>query len=488
MSKNTIGLSGISLYLPPYRVDLQRWCDWTGAEWGKIQKVVGTGFRLLGPQQSVYTMAANAVLRLIKNYDIDPAKVRYLALGTESSTDNSAGAIIVKGMVDQALEGLGFPRLSRNCEVPEFKHACLGGVYGLKNALRFLGMDGDDSVAIVVCADKALYERGSSGEPTQGAGAVAMLLTSEPRIASIDLCRAGTASDYRGVDFRKPLINRNGTGASPDFVDIPVYNGKYSTSCYVDEMQRALEDMYRKDQLNPIDHLRSIEAVFMHRPYQRMPETGWGMAYLFALANGDQEAHDELKGYCIAADVELEDFMSEVRSAPDLATFGVRERISDEIFPRGLSVLKVFRRSEAFKNFVQSKIELGAEAMLELGNLYTAALPAWLAAGLEDARATNVPLENKKVLLVGYGSGDAADAIPMDMVPGWQSAAKSIYFHESLEPSIDLSHDQYLALRDRGETAGLVYSPSDEFVVDRIGSETTQIFQDAGIEYYRYIQ
>jgi hydroxymethylglutaryl-CoA synthase len=100
MSKNSIGLSGLSLYLPPYRVDLERWCEWTGAEWGKIEKVVGTGFRLLGPQQSVYTMAANAVLRLIKNYDIDPGKVRYLALGTESSTDNSAGAIIVKGMVD----------------------------------------------------------------------------------------------------------------------------------------------------------------------------------------------------------------------------------------------------------------------------------------------------------------------------------------------------------------------------------------------------
>lgn len=488
MSKNTIGLSGISLYLPPYRVDLQRWCEWTGAEWEKIRKVVGTGFRLLGPQQSVYTMAANAVLRLIKNYDIDPGKVHYLALGTESSTDNSAGAIIVKGMVDQALTGLGFPRLSRNCEVPEFKHACLGGIYGLKNALRFLGMDGADSVAIVVCADKALYERGSSGEPTQGAGAVAMLLTTDPRIASIDLRQAGTASDYRGVDFRKPLINRNGTGASPDFVDIPVYNGKYSTSCYVDEMQRALEDMYRKDQLSPIENLRSVEAVFMHRPYQRMPETGWGMAYLFALANGDQAALDELNSYCIAADVKLEDFISEVHPAPDLATFGVRERISDEIFPRSLSVLKVFRHSDAFENFVRNKIQLGAEDMLELGNLYTAALPAWLAAGLEDARTTNVPLENKKVLLVGYGSGDAADAIPMRIVPGWQSATESVCFHESLEPSIDLSHDQYLALRDRGETAGLVYAPSNEFVVDRVGSEITPIFQDAGIEYYRYIQ
>ena len=85
----------MALYLPPYRVDLQKWCEWTGADWEKIRHVVGAGFRLLGPDQSVYTMAANAVLRLIRNYTIDPTRIRYLALGTESSTDNSAGAIIV---------------------------------------------------------------------------------------------------------------------------------------------------------------------------------------------------------------------------------------------------------------------------------------------------------------------------------------------------------------------------------------------------------
>ncbi|RLA26974.1 MAG: hydroxymethylglutaryl-CoA synthase, partial [Gammaproteobacteria bacterium] len=209
MTTITTGLSGIAIYLPPYRVDLQSWCEWTGADWDKISKVVGTGFRLLGPRQSIYTMAANAVLRLIRQNDVDPGKVRYLGLGTESSTDNSAGAIIVKGMVDAALKGLGLPPLSRNCEVPEFKHACLGGIYGLKNALRFLNTDGNDSLAIVVCADKALYERGSSGEPTQGAGATAMLLNCNPSIATIDLRDAGTASDYRSVDFRKPLINRN---------------------------------------------------------------------------------------------------------------------------------------------------------------------------------------------------------------------------------------------------------------------------------------
>ncbi len=107
MSKNPTGISGIAAYVPPYRVDLQDWSGWTGQDWSKIRDVVGLGFRLPGPQQSVYTMAANAVLRLIEKFEINPAEVRYLALGTESSTDNSAGAVIVKGMIDEALRKKG---------------------------------------------------------------------------------------------------------------------------------------------------------------------------------------------------------------------------------------------------------------------------------------------------------------------------------------------------------------------------------------------
>ena len=43
-------------------------------------------------------MAASAVLRLIQDYDVDPESIGFLALGTETSTDNSAGAVIVRGM------------------------------------------------------------------------------------------------------------------------------------------------------------------------------------------------------------------------------------------------------------------------------------------------------------------------------------------------------------------------------------------------------
>ncbi|HEX9852555.1 MAG TPA: hypothetical protein VGA68_06050, partial [Woeseiaceae bacterium] len=206
MNKKSIGISGLSVYVPPFRVWLEDWCNWTGNQWPRVREVVGRSFRVRGPQQSVYTMAATAVMRLIRQYDIDPTRVKFLGLGTESSTDNSAGAIIVKGMVDRALVTQGKPPIARSCEVPEFKHACLGGVYGMKGALRHLALDGAGGQAIVVCADIAEYARGSSGEPTQGAGAIAMLLEENPALAEVDLIHSGSASDYRIIDFRKPML------------------------------------------------------------------------------------------------------------------------------------------------------------------------------------------------------------------------------------------------------------------------------------------
>jgi len=475
----------MALYLPAYRVDLREWCEWTGNDWQKIRQVVGSGFRLLGPRQSVYTMAANALLRLIRNYDVDPARIRYLALGTESSTDNSAGAIIVKGMVDDALRTLGLPPIARNCEVPEFKHACLGGIYALKSAVRFLHTDGDDSLAVVVCTDKALYERGSSGEPTQGAGAVAMLLESKPRLASIDLRHAGTASEYRGIDFRKPLTGRlNGHALS---LDIPVYNGRYSTNCYVDEVRRALDDLYARRNLAPAAYLRSVDAIFMHRPYARMPETGFGVAYLFALAQGDAADQEELATYCRGAGVLPADVLAEMGTSPELGLLAVSDRIQDEIFPLTMAALKVFRQSEAFGRHVHGKMTLGASWMREVGNLYTGALPAWLAAGLADAERSGTALAGHELLTIGYGSGNAADAIPLRVVPGWEAAARRIGVAEALCPAIDVTAEQYLALRSGMDPGGLTFTPAAEFVVERIGCEAGHGFQDAGVEYYRYV-
>ena len=70
-----VGISGFAVYVPPYRVDLESWCQWTGSPWDKTRAVVGRSFRMRGPAQSVYTMAATAVMRLIEAYGVDPERV-----------------------------------------------------------------------------------------------------------------------------------------------------------------------------------------------------------------------------------------------------------------------------------------------------------------------------------------------------------------------------------------------------------------------------
>ena len=325
-TRRPIGISGLAAYIPPYRVWLEDWCDWTDNQWPKIREVVGRSFRVRGPNHSVYTMAANAVLRLIDQYDVDPKRVKFLGLGTESSTDNSAGAIIIKGMVDKALVARGKPPISRSCEVPEFKHACLGGVYGMKGAIRHLALDGAGGQAIVVCADIAEYARGSSGEPTQGAGAVAMLLEEDPQLVVVDLVGSGSASDYRIMDFRKPMLRFCGQDRSESHQvqDFPVFNGKYSTTCYIDETLHALNDMYEKRKLNPSKYLRSLRNVFMHRPYRRMPETGWAVSYLFALSHGNSEDRAELASYCYESGIDVGMLLEEMIENPKWPRLRIR--------------------------------------------------------------------------------------------------------------------------------------------------------------------
>jgi hydroxymethylglutaryl-CoA synthase len=483
-----LGISGFASYLPPYRVRLESWCEWTGQQWPKIRSVVGHSFRMRGPRENVYTMAASAVLRLLESTDVDPRSVGYLALGTESSTDNSAGAVIVKGMVDAALREHGRPEVSRSCEVPEFKHACLGGVYAMKAAARYLALDGKKKKAIVVCADIAEYERGSTGEPTQGAGAVAMLLDNEARLLAFDLERSGSASDYRGPDFRKPFIRYAGQPAQEHghLRDFPVFNGKYSTTCYVDQVLAALDDMFEKRGGARAEHLRNLEAVFMHRPYARMPETGWALGYLAALAHGDKEDAMELAAYAASAKVDFPALLEEMGSSPRLFALVEERRLNDEVYPLGMEVLRAFRTSPVYEEMVGSKMRLGAELMKDVGNLYTAALPGWLAAGLEHAASEDVELTDRDILAIGYGSGDAAEAIPMRVQPGWKRSAQQIGFAKSFEGAIDLTEAQYDALHD-GRPVDVPSTQQSQFVIEKIGSKSDE-FDETGIESYRYLR
>ncbi|MCA9668493.1 MAG: hydroxymethylglutaryl-CoA synthase family protein [Myxococcales bacterium] len=482
------GVSGAKVYVPRLRVDLKRWCDWTDNNWSKTEAVVGRSFRMKAPHESIYTMAANAVLRLIVDYDIDPAEVGYLALGTESSTDNSAGAVIVRGMVDQGLRALGHPTLARHVEVPELKHACLGGIYALKSAVRYLAYDGAGRKAIVVCGDVAEYERGSSGEPTQGAGTVAMLVEERPKLFGLDLDHAGSASAYRGPDFRKPFVRHfleRGDGAVAKLHDFPVFSGRYSTVCYTEATIRAVEDMLVRLRVTARNLYHGVGGIFMHRPYRRMPDNAMSSLYIWGLSRS--EAHlPELRDLCAGAGVDSDKVLREIASRPDLYDHALSGDNGEDVFRETMQVVRHFRTTDKFKEIVSHKMALGSERMMDLGNLYSAALPVWIAAGFDEAQQRGLDIARQQFLAIGYGSGDAAEAIPIWAADNWQAAARRVDIGKALEGAIDLTREQYQLLHDEGRLEGVDYQPSGEFVIDRLGGRKETEFQDLGIEYYSY--
>jgi len=291
------------------------------------------------------------------------------------------------------------------------------------------------------------------------------------------------------MDFRKPMLRFCGQDRteSHQVQDFPVFNGKYSTTCYIDETLHALNDMYEKRGVTAADYLRSLKIVFMHRPYRRMPETGYAIAYLFALGNGSPEDRAELASYCYEAGIEPAALLQEMCSKPEVATFADPERLNYEAYPLAMAVFRIFRAARRYRREILDKMALGSDTMLDLGNLYTAALPAWIAAGFEQALDEDLDLAGEELLTLGYGSGDAAEVIPFIVADEWREATKAIGFGKSMEFAVDLNEEQYAALHAGRRPPNLDYLPRNEFIIDKVGRTDERQFQDLGIEYYRYV-
>ena len=115
------------------------------------------------------TLATAAGRRALVLAKCDPSEIGLCIVGTETAVDHSKP---VTAFLHSLL------RLPTTCRVFETKHACFGGTAGLFNALDWIASgSARGRAALVICTDIARYPVGSAGEPTQGAGAVAMIVS-----------------------------------------------------------------------------------------------------------------------------------------------------------------------------------------------------------------------------------------------------------------------------------------------------------------------
>ena len=199
-----VGIDDIAAYIPKHYLPIETLAIERGIEPDKLTKGLGlSAMALPDVYEDTATMAANAARELIERSGLKPQDIGRLYLGTESALDGA------KPTATYALEMLrryyrkdhGVDCFTR-CDVIDMTFACIGGVDALLNTVDWVRA-GKDRIGIVVASDFAKYKLGSTGEYTQGAGAIAMLVKESPSLLSI-MPEVGVAT--RGVhDFFKPI-------------------------------------------------------------------------------------------------------------------------------------------------------------------------------------------------------------------------------------------------------------------------------------------
>lgn len=250
-----IGIDKMAFATTNEFIDLRELAKERGVDPNKYTIGIGQDQQaVIPPTQDIVTLGAAAAEKILTPED--KRTVSTIIVATESGIDNSkASAIYIKHL-------LGLDDFVRAVEL---KEACYSATAGIQFAKGLVTMNPQSSV-LVIASDIARYGLKTGGEVTQGAGAVAMLISAEPHVLAIEDTSVAYSKDL--MDFWRPLY------ATEACVD-----GKYSTNVYIDFF---LECWQRYEQLTGRG-LEDFAALTFHLPFTKM-----GKKALEALLDGDE--------------------------------------------------------------------------------------------------------------------------------------------------------------------------------------------------------
>ena len=189
-----IGIDKINFYVPHFYVDMEKLAKARGVEPEKFTIGIGQSEMAIAPiTQDPVTLAANAAFPIIDEQDKE--NIDLVLFGTESGVDHSKSAAVYVHHL------LG---LKAEARCVELKQACYGATAAIQLAKGHIALHPESKV-LVLGSDIARYGLATSGEATQGAGAVAMVISAEPHILALDNNSAYLSNDI--MDFWRPLYS-----------------------------------------------------------------------------------------------------------------------------------------------------------------------------------------------------------------------------------------------------------------------------------------
>ena len=260
-----LGIDKLGFYTPPTYLDMVELAEERDVDPNKYIIGIGQEKMSIAPKAyDIVAMAANAANQILT--DKDKEEIDMVLFATESSVDFSRAA----GTWVHEMLGL-----QPNTRTVELKQACYSATAGIQLAMGHLALRPSSKV-LVLASDIAKYGIKTGGEPTQGAGAVAMLLSANPSILAIE-----PESGYftkATDDFWRPT-----------YAEFPHVDGKYSNEAYLNTLMAAWNHYKESHKAE----LSEFEALSFHVPYTKM-----GRKALQALAGEmDEETAERFDAY-----------------------------------------------------------------------------------------------------------------------------------------------------------------------------------------------
>lgn len=437
------GIDAIAFYVPKLYVDIKDLANARGIPSEKLKRGLGLS-KMTVPDygEDAATFAANALLNLINQNSIDPKEIGRVYLGTESAIDGSKPtATYAVEIVENALENKYGERSFKHCDILDMTFACVGAVDALHNSIDWVKQN-ENRKAIVIASDLSKYEIESTGEYTQGAGAVAVLLSHNPSIIEIsDIWGVASKSEgdffkprrtYKKVDLLKSVLSQLNLDTSEKYIseflassdskfwsdsnelvevfkEEPVFDGQFSNACYSDRISEAL--IHFKDQKSTNFNLDWNQLIF-HLPYA---------------FHGRRIIFDNWLSWISDSDI-FESLEQEI---------GVYQDSDKKDWSK-----KAYK-SSIYNQFITSKIASGELASSEIGNMYTASIFMSLLSYLCNSFNTNNDIVNTKIGFIAYGSGSKSKVFEGKVNKNWASKVAHIKLFEYLNERIAISVDTY---------------------------------------------
>jgi hydroxymethylglutaryl-CoA synthase len=177
-----LGIEKLHVYPGSLFLDIRALCRARGMDVERTAADLMIDQRSVNPPwEDSVTLGVNAANPILT--DADRRRIGLLLVGTESSVDQE------KPVSSWVHHFLGLPSDCLNLEV---KHACYAATGALELAKAWLASPmGRDRTALIVSTDQTTLTLNEPWEPVCGAGAAAVLLSTEPRVLAYEARKCG---------------------------------------------------------------------------------------------------------------------------------------------------------------------------------------------------------------------------------------------------------------------------------------------------------